>query len=218
MTIAARPCWRTFAMAAVAALLFAAPLAAARDEGVAFADRPLAGPGSAGNQRDGPPAATGPSVTRTVASLAGVAVLIVGCAWVWRRTIAAGQRKGFEGVTLVSRSLLTPRHQVLVVRVGRRLLVVGDSGHGMNLLCEVTDPDEAAVLLGEAVDGPLGDEEPDAYAAALIPGGASEPVEAPPELETSHREMRSLIERVRGLAGQVNQARTEAAGARRTDY
>ena len=104
-----------------------------------------------------------------------------------------------------------------MVRVGRRLLVVGDSGHGMNLLCEVTDPDEAAVLLGEAVDVPLGDEEPDAY-AGMITGGASEPVEAPPELETSHREMRSLIERVRGLAGQVNQARTEAAGARRTDY
>jgi flagellar biogenesis protein FliO len=125
-------------------------------------------------------------------SLAGVAVLIVGLGWACRRMLASRQPPAESGVTLVARSLLTPRHQVLVLRVGRRVLVVGDSGHGMNLLCQITDPQESAALLGEPED------QGEAGTIAF---------EEPPEDETwdfaAAGDVRSVIERLRGLAGQT---------------
>jgi hypothetical protein len=36
--------------------------------------------------------------------------------------------------------------------VGRRLIVVGDSGSQMNPLCQITDPDEVAELVGQLRD------------------------------------------------------------------
>jgi flagellar biogenesis protein FliO len=194
-----------------------------------FKDRPLVAPDQAVETSDAQSGArpVGPSVGRVVLSLGGVAALIVGLGWAWRRMLAAQQTRGPEGVTLVSRSLLTPRHQVLIVRVGRRLLVVGDSGHGMNLLCEVTDPAEAAELLADsgAVTGTEIDEE-DSYAAVLGLGTDREPQMvdddavplAPPRgLDAARNDVRSLIERVRGLATQVTRARDEARMSSRVD-
>ena len=45
--------------------------------------------------------------------------------------------------------MISPKQQLLVVQVGRRLVVVGDSGQQMNPLCEITDPDEMAALIGQ---------------------------------------------------------------------
>lgn len=145
---------------------------------------------------------TGPSLTRVALSLGAVALLIVSLGWVYRRMLAAQQhRNSGAAVSLVSRSLLTPKHQVLVLRAGRRLLVVGDSGHGMNLLCEITEPAEVAALLGE--EAPLEDYEP-------LPDEQSEPFEEPPQIDVAHSDVRSLIERVRSLAGQMSRPTSEA--------
>jgi flagellar biogenesis protein FliO len=53
-------------------------------------------------------------------------------------------------VTVLSRSMISPRQQILVLQVGKRLLVVGDSGGSMSHLCELTDPDEIALLIGQS--------------------------------------------------------------------
>jgi flagellar biogenesis protein FliO len=51
-------------------------------------------------------------------------------------------------VEVLARSVLTPRQQVMLIRVGRRLIVVGDSGSHLSTLCEIADPDEVASLMG----------------------------------------------------------------------
>src|SRR4029077_6101766 len=52
-------------------------------------------------------------------------------------------------VQVLSRSPLTPRQQVVLLKVGRRVLVVADNGSQMNSLCQITDPDEVAGLVGQ---------------------------------------------------------------------
>ena len=52
-------------------------------------------------------------------------------------------------VEVVSRSPLAPKQQVMLLRVGKRLLVVGDSGGQLSTLCEISDPDEVASMVGQ---------------------------------------------------------------------
>jgi flagellar biogenesis protein FliO len=52
-------------------------------------------------------------------------------------------------VEVLGRSVLTPKQQVVLIRVGRRIIVVGDSGSQLNTLCEIADPDEIASLVGQ---------------------------------------------------------------------
>ena len=216
-------------MARLAALLLVLALAgaaAAQTPTAAdrFADKPLVTVPDAG-VKSAP--AGGPTASRMVVSLCVVGVLIVGLGWAYKRMFAAQNAKGGGGaVTLVSRTMLTPRHQVFVLRVGHRLIVVGDSGHGMNRLGEITDPAEMVAVLGESGDaadlrqlraGAFGaalDEASDGFERTTLPGGDATPVDEPP-YDDSRGEVQSLIARVRGLAGQVGGAGSSGADERR---
>ena len=146
-------------------------------------------------------------------SLGGVALLIVGLGYVYRKMVGQQQAKG-GAVTLVSRSILTPKHQVMVLRVGHRLIVVGDGGSGMNTLCEIDDPAEVSAVL-IAAGGDVEELKAQAFAATLegaedrfaMPGGDSDPIEHPPEDDAmfsgASREVQGLLDRVRGLSKQV---------------
>src|SRR5206468_10576628 len=50
---------------------------------------------------------------------------------------------------------LTPRQHLLLVRVGRRLLVVADCNGQLSSLSEITDPDEVATMIGQLRDEKL---------------------------------------------------------------
>jgi flagellar biogenesis protein FliO len=52
-------------------------------------------------------------------------------------------------IRVVSRSVVGPKQQFLLVKLGNRLVLVGDSGSSMNPLAEVTDPNEVAELIGQ---------------------------------------------------------------------
>ena len=52
-------------------------------------------------------------------------------------------------VEVVSRSPLSPKQQVMILRVGKRLLVVGDSAGQLSTLTEISDPDEVASMVGQ---------------------------------------------------------------------
>ncbi|MBC8109376.1 MAG: flagellar biosynthetic protein FliO [Anaerolineae bacterium] len=52
-------------------------------------------------------------------------------------------------IRVVSRSVIGPKQQFLLVKIGKRLVLVGDSGASMNPLAEITDPDEVAELVGQ---------------------------------------------------------------------
>ena len=168
------------------------------------------------------PQSGGPSAGRIIASLTGVVALIVGLGWVYRRVGGDAAKQHNGGVRLVSRTLLTPKHQVMVLEIGHRLVVVGDAGHGMQPLCEVTDPTEvesvlaaagagkaADVLRGEAFSASLSAAEDDADYGIDASAGYGEHgdlVEMPPpdgrddnvEIPDT-QDVRALIERVRGL-------------------
>ena len=83
-------------------------------------------------------------------ALGAVILLILGLRWVGKRLTGAGSGKGNErGVKVLSRSVLAPRQQMLVVQFGRRLLLVGSSGAEMTPLCQLDDPDEVAEVLAQ---------------------------------------------------------------------
>ncbi|MCE5279691.1 MAG: flagellar biosynthetic protein FliO [Planctomycetaceae bacterium] len=88
---------------------------------------------------------------RTAGALAVVIALILIIRSVMKRM--GGPRVGGRGgavIEIVGRRGVTYRHQVILVRMGRRLVLVGIGPEQMTTLSEVTDPDEVAALLGTA--------------------------------------------------------------------
>jgi flagellar biogenesis protein FliO len=61
----------------------------------------------------------------------------------------AGARRDTRAVQVMSRSSYSPRHEIVTLRVGRRLLVLADGGGQVNKLTEITDPDEVAAFVGQ---------------------------------------------------------------------
>src|ERR1700722_7645439 len=54
-----------------------------------------------------------------------------------------------QAVKVVARCPLGPKQQVLLLQVGRRVVVIGDSASQFNCLCQITDADEVSALLGQ---------------------------------------------------------------------
>jgi hypothetical protein len=82
--------------------------------------------------------------------------LIFALRWLFRRSINPATLPGATtAVQVLTRSHLSPRQQLLLVRVGRRLLVVSDCNGQLNSLSEITDPDEVASLVGQLRDEKL---------------------------------------------------------------
>jgi flagellar biogenesis protein FliO len=83
---------------------------------------------------------------RTVLALAVVLLIILGLRFVLKKLSrrVAGPRGG--AVEVLSRTSLQPRHQLLLVRMGRRLLLIGAGPAGLTTLSEVSDPEEVAEL------------------------------------------------------------------------
>ena len=83
-------------------------------------------------------------------SLGLVLGLIVVARFAMRRLFpAATVGRSSQVIKVLSRSVLAPKQQFLLLQVGRRLIVVGDSGASMNALAEISDPDEVAALVGQ---------------------------------------------------------------------
>ena len=134
-----------------------------------------------------------------------------------------------RGVRLLSRTAIAPRQQVLLLQVGRRILVVGDSGGAMSPLANIEEPDEVAELLGQTsqttpatassrfkamfgraerdYDEPL----PESLTAAddmeasqsqeTAPGEPGAPVD--PNIAAAQNEISGLLDRMRSLSKQV---------------
>ncbi|MGB7158585.1 MAG: flagellar biosynthetic protein FliO [Tepidisphaeraceae bacterium] len=96
------------------------------------------------------PAPVGFDSTRVAISLSIVIALILVLRWVSKRMFGRTiLGRSSRAIQVLSRNVISPKQQLLVVQVGRRLVVVGDSGQQMNPLCEITDPDEMAALIGQ---------------------------------------------------------------------
>ena len=123
--------------------------------------RDTVSPGGGGNggaaRRDGngkpvapPPPPAGFALRNVALSLGAVLGLIFVVYWLIRQMfpgVAAARSSSL--VRVLSRSVLAPRQQVLLLQVGRRVIVVGDSGAQMSPLAQIEDPDEIAALVGQ---------------------------------------------------------------------
>lgn len=81
-----------------------------------------------------------------IGALAIVLVLVAGATWVVRRWLPAARAGESTVLRVVARTSLSPKHNLALVRLGRRFLLIGVSGDRVNTLCEVNDPDEVAEL------------------------------------------------------------------------
>ena len=102
----------------------------------------------------GRPARAQYSVTRTLGALAGVIGLIVLLAWGYRAMTGGKlallnktRRPGL--IELVSKMSLSPRQTLCLVRVGPRLVLIGQSAERLRTLDVIDDADLVARLIGE---------------------------------------------------------------------
>ncbi len=87
---------------------------------------------------------------RVLGALAAVIGLIFLLRWLGKRFFALPTAQRSSGVVQVlSRSVLSPKQQLVLVRVGQRVLVAADNGAQLSPLSEITDPDEVASLMGQ---------------------------------------------------------------------
>jgi flagellar biosynthetic protein FliO len=135
---------------------------------------------------------------RVLGALVAVLALILVLRWALRKLTPALARSS-RAVRVVGRTYIGPKQQVLVLQVGRRVLIVGDSGQQLNTLCEINDPDEAAALLGQLQGTTRGD-------VADIPAMSSSPTESDPALSSTRTELNGLTQRVRLLARHLGRA------------
>ncbi|MBB6430751.1 FliO/MopB family protein [Algisphaera agarilytica] len=83
----------------------------------------------------------------TLAALGVVIAMIFGARWLYTKMGGAVVARPSPVVEVLSRTPVAPKNHVLLLRVGQRVLVVGDSSSGLNTLADVTDPEEVASLL-----------------------------------------------------------------------
>ena len=127
------------------AALCAAPPAAWADDAVEA--RPVA---PADGVEGGKVGGSGSSLwdwVRTLVALAVVVGLIFAIRWALRRWGAPGAAVRGGPVDILARRSLSAKHQLYLVRMGGRLLLLGGSGESLTTLAEVTDADEIARLV-----------------------------------------------------------------------
>ncbi len=154
---------------------------------------------------------SGTTWMRTIGAMAGVVGLIVFLAWGYR-AVAAGNL-GLVGrarrpgvIEIVSRTALSPRQSLYLVRVGPRMVLVGQSQEGLRALDVIDDADLTAQLAGQAVSRQAGgsvaafreclESEAEEYDESARPrrrGG----VRREPSLDELRRNVLATIERLR---------------------
>ncbi len=84
---------------------------------------------------------------QTLGAMAIVIVLIFALKFVATRWTRRSLGGGASVVEVLTRVTVAPRSSVVLLRLGERVLVVGDGPGGMRTLAEVDDPDEVADVL-----------------------------------------------------------------------
>jgi flagellar biogenesis protein FliO len=170
-------------------------------------------------------------VRRILLALGIVLALICALKWLSKLffSAAAGNRSS-RAVQVLSRTVIGPKQQFMLVQVGKRIIVIGDSGNGMSPLAEITDPDEVATLVGQVQEekgdsiskafGGLFSRAKQKFEPAAEPNSTAgrsggvrdasaddrdddEGDESSPQLAFARQELGGLMDRVRSLSDQL---------------
>ena len=90
---------------------------------------------------------TGGWLLSTCAALGVVIGLIFATRWVYTKMGGQVVARSSPAVEVLSRTTVAPKSHVLLLRVGQRVLVVGDSGTGLRTLANLDEPEEVASVL-----------------------------------------------------------------------
>lgn len=86
---------------------------------------------------------------QTVLALGLVVALIFAARWALKKRQAGlGSVGGQQVVEVLNRTAVSARQSVLILRVGKRILVVGAGADGMSTLTEISDAEEISAILG----------------------------------------------------------------------
>lgn len=122
-----------------------------QDGGAADMSGRLVGP-SDDDRIDAAPQSPWAQWGRTLAALAVVFVLILAARIMLKRFGPVSGPQKRQVLDVLARTTVSPRHQLLLVKVGKRVVLVGQSQASLTALSEVTDADEVAALI-EATGG-----------------------------------------------------------------
>lgn len=79
-----------------------------------------------------------------------VLAVILGVRWIVIRTVPGMKTHGSsKSIRVLARTAIAPRQQVVLIQVGRRVIVVGDSQGQLTSLAQIDDADEIAALVGQ---------------------------------------------------------------------
>lgn len=212
-----------------------APIAATRPAVTAMEAKPLNVAGRPARES----ATSRPAAGRSMSTLGGdlgrmflalgIVLAIIGAIyWLFRRFYGgAVSSMTTHAVKVLSRTPIAPRQQVMLLKVGRRVVVVGDSNGSLSTLSQIDDADEVAQLLGQLQAEQMtraasfgnvfrrnqtnfDDVEPPPRRGATgeemttVPDDAAEPATpADDELSRQRSEIAGLLEKVRSLRGQI---------------
>lgn len=144
---------------------------------------------------------------RDLLPLAVVLAVIAAAAMLVRRCLPSrGMLIGTGGLRVVARVPLSPRQNVVLVRMGRHLVLLGQSPEQITLLMTVTDPDQVALLLGE-LEGAGREARSGGFAGAMEAEASAYPASEAGEQDPddpatrAHGQLNTLLEKVRRLTG-----------------
>ncbi len=94
---------------------------------------------------------------RAFGTLVFIVIALAAVLFFVKRYAARKQKGPVDGpdMRVLNRVNLQTRKQVYMLQVGQRILIVGASEQGINILSEITDPDEVARLSGTSVNGAM---------------------------------------------------------------
>ena len=102
-----------------------------------------------GDRNADPPQSGLPGIASVLGSLAIVLGLLLLVAWLLKRTMPAGSMALPSNVVeVLGKTVLAPRQNVHLVRIGNKLLLVAVSSAGAETLTEISDPIEVDRLAG----------------------------------------------------------------------
>ena len=149
-----------------------------------------------------------------------VVLAAMGFAFKWLRKAGFGRSFGGStaAVQVLSRGYLTNKHQMVLVRFGGRVLLLGVGPQNLNLLSEVSDPAEVAQVLARLEGGKPGSisqefqqtidsavQEYDRKGDAVAGGGE------PPATSASEPQIGALRQELRGLLAKMQSISRKSA-------
>jgi flagellar protein FliO/FliZ len=152
-------------------------------------------------------------------ALALVLLLILLARWLLTHFFAASRAPATSrAVRVLGRTSLAPRQQVLLLQVGRRVVVVGESNGNLATLAQLEDPDEVAQLIGQLQEeqiaraasfgGMFGRvqkkfEEDHAARGTSDSSEREDDAAAAPDAQQMKSELSGLVEKVRSIRSQL---------------